>query len=61
MLFGTVAFLYAKGSPENLDKVIDTQGSYLLSTIPQNSIIAIIGISFGSEELSKYTTEGLTS
>jgi TolB-like protein len=61
MLFGTVAFLYAKGSPENLDKVIDTQGSYLLNTIPQNSIIAIIGISSGSEELSKYTTEGLTS
>jgi len=54
--------LYAKGSSEgNLDKGIDTQASYLLDKIPQNSIIAIVGISSGSENFSRYITEGLTS
>ena len=55
-------FLYAKGSSEgNLDKGINTQASYLLGNIPQNSIIAIVGISSGSENLSRYITEELTS
>jgi len=54
--------LHAKGSSEgNLDKGIDSQASYLLDKIPQNSIIAIVGISSGSENFSRYITEGLTS
>jgi len=54
--------LYAKGSSEgNLDRGIDTQSGFLLENIPQNNIIAIVGISSGSENLSRYITEGLTS
>jgi TolB-like protein len=55
-------FLYGKGATEgNLDMAIDSQGQYMLEQIPENSILAIIGISSGSEDLSKYITEGLTS
>jgi len=55
-------FLYAKGSSEgNLDRRIDNQADFLLNNIHQNSIIAIVGISSGSENLSRYITEGLTS
>jgi TolB-like protein len=55
-------FIYGKGTQEgSLDKAIDTQGQYLLDKMPPNSILAIIGISSGSEDLSKYITEGLTS
>jgi TolB-like protein len=62
LIIGFSTFVYAKGSSEGeLDRAIDTQGNYLLNQIPQNSIIAIIGISSGSEDLSKYITESLTS
>ncbi|MDR1869301.1 MAG: penicillin-binding protein activator LpoB [Treponema sp.] len=55
-------FLYANGSSEgNLDRAIDAQGNFLVSNIPPNSIMAIIGISSGNEELSRYITEGITS
>jgi TolB-like protein len=62
LLFNFSLFIYGNGTNEgNLDRVIDTQGQYLLEQIPPNSILAIIGISSGSEDLSKYITEGLTS
>jgi TolB-like protein len=63
VLLSTVSLvLYAKGASEgNLDRAIDSQGEYLLGTTPANSILAIVGISSGSEDLSRYITEGLTS
>jgi TolB-like protein len=62
VLLNPIMFLYGKGSTEgNLDRAIDSQGQYLLGQVPSNSILAIIGISSGSEDLSKYITEGLTS
>jgi TolB-like protein len=62
LLFQSAMTLYGKGSAEgNLDRAIDAQGDYLLRQIPENSILAVIGISSGSENLSKYITEGLTS
>lgn len=62
VLIFNVSLLYAKGSSEgNLDRAIDSQGQFLLDSISSNSILAIIGISSGSEDLSKYITEGITS
>jgi len=62
VIFCFTTLLYAKGSSKgNLDRAIDTQADFLLDKIPQNSIIAIIGISSGSENLSRYVTEGFTS
>jgi TolB-like protein len=54
--------IYGNGKAQgNLDRAIDVQGQYLLEEIPSGSILAIIGISSGSEDLSKYITESLTS
>jgi len=62
LIFNVTFFLYAKGSSEgSLDKAIDSQSHFLLEQIPSNSILAIIGISSGNEDLSKYITEGITS
>jgi TolB-like protein len=56
------SLLYGKGKTDgNLDRAIDGQGLYILEEIPQKSVLAIVGISSGSEDLSKYITEGLTS
>jgi TolB-like protein len=62
ILFSITFISFAGGSSEgNLDRAIDAQGNYLNNNIPSNSIIAIVGISSGSEDLSRYITEGLTS
>jgi TolB-like protein len=62
LLLNFTLFTYGKGTQEgSLDKAIDTQGQFLLDKMPLNSILAVVGISSGSEDLSKYITEGLTS